>query len=124
MAIVSPEKLSSDFLSAMKASPALFDEWAHAPKGDVTALGALVGRTLGLAKPPTASDLTAMAACMDAALAVDAARIDAANTATPSAVGFFILMKEDHAAPTSSAIQAANAGAPTTLGFFFIMQQG
>lgn len=122
MHTLSPEQLTIDFLAAMRATPALFDEWARTPNRDAAALGALVGRTLRLAENPDTETLREMAALMDTALRVDASRVTQADTGTPAAVGFFVAMQHD-GEPTGSAIQAANTTAmPNSVGFIVLMQ--
>ncbi len=121
MRTLSPEQLTIDFLAAMRATPALFDEWVRTPKSNAAALGAVVGRALGLAENPDTATLREMAAFMDTALTVDASRVTRADIGAPAAVGFLFIMQHD-GEPTGSAIQAANTGAPNSVGFLVFMQ--
>jgi len=56
--------LSAGFLHALKASPDLYRQWA-AVERTPDKVGPFIQKTMGLASPPSAADLKAMAAYAD-----------------------------------------------------------
>ncbi|NNM99811.1 MAG: hypothetical protein HKL91_08445 [Candidatus Eremiobacteraeota bacterium] len=93
MTTLQQQAVAAGFLHVLGASPNLYSELEKISKHDTAAVGAFIAKTLGLAQPPNASDLAAMAAYADDALHDQAEKIKESGLAAPTTVGMMFFMQ-------------------------------
>jgi hypothetical protein len=91
MTDVQQKAVAAGFLHALQVTPALYQEWQGIAKDNYAAIGALIQKTMGLATAPSADDLHAMAAYIDAHLQAQVAQMQEADPNAPRHVGYLVL---------------------------------
>lgn len=94
MTDVQRQATAAGFLHVLHRSPDVFKEWSAAKKNDYPALGKLIQKTVGLSETPSATDIHAMAAHVDAHLKDEAKSFAAAHPEAQHHVGVIAMMQQ------------------------------